>query len=116
MKKRSLGCYLIKYSRLYSTFSTKERNFIFLIDTGGSGKFHFIFIWLNTDTFQPAFDRNFNFYKHYQPVYSQMQRKKTLKLFKEKILIGMKIFPKTELSVCLFLMVLVEKFQTTNIL
>ena len=79
----SLGSYLIKYSRLYSTFSkamnkiksTKERIFISLVGPSGFGKSLLIFDWLKIGTFQPAFDKIFHFYQHYQPLYSQMQRK-----------------------------------------
>ena len=39
--------------------STKERIFISLVGPSGSGKSHLIFDW----------------YQHYQPLYSQMQRK-----------------------------------------
>ena len=55
--------------------STKERIFISLIGPSGSEKFHLIFDWLKIGTFQPAFDKIFYFYQHYQPLYSQMQRK-----------------------------------------
>ena len=71
---------MIKYSRLYSTFSkamiklksTNQRFFLSLVGPSGSGKSHIIFDWLKIVTFQPVFD-NF-FYEHYQPLYSQMQR------------------------------------------
>ena len=33
------------------------------------------FDWLKTGTFQPAFDKIFYFYQHYQPLYGQLQRK-----------------------------------------
>ena len=62
--------------------STKERTFISLVGPSGSGKSHLIFDWLNIGTFQPALDKIFYFCQHYQPRYSQMQRK-TLKLSKE---------------------------------
>ena len=55
--------------------STKERIFISLVGPSGSGKSHLIFDWLKIGTFQPAFDKIFYFYQHYQPLYSQMQRK-----------------------------------------
>ena len=54
--------------------STKERIFISLVGPSGSGKSHLIFDWLKIGTFQPAFDKIFYFYQHYQPPYSQMQR------------------------------------------
>ena len=50
--------------------STKERIFISLVGPSGSGKSHLIFDWLKIGTFQPAFDKNFYFYQHYQPLYS----------------------------------------------
>ena len=55
--------------------STKERIFISLVGPSGSGKSHLIFDWLKIGTFQPVFDKIFYFYQHYQPLYSQMQRK-----------------------------------------
>ena len=55
--------------------STKERILISLVGPSGSGELHLIFNWLKIGTFQPAFDKIFYFYQHYQPLYSQMQRK-----------------------------------------
>ena len=55
--------------------STKERILNSLVGPSGSGKSHLIFDWLKIGTFQPAFDKIFCFYQHYQPLYSQMQRK-----------------------------------------
>ena len=55
--------------------SNKERIFISLVGPSGSGKSHLIFEWLKNSTFQPAFYKTFYFYQHYQPLYSQMQRK-----------------------------------------
>ena len=55
--------------------STKERVFISLFGLSGSGKSHLIFQWLNIGTFQPKFDKMFYFYRHYQPLYGQRQRK-----------------------------------------
>ena len=58
----NLGSYLIKYSRLYSTFpkamnkliSTNERFFISLVGPSGSGKSPLIFGWLKIGTFGPG--------------------------------------------------------------
>ena len=66
-RNKSLGSYLIKYSRLYSIFSralkkiisTKEQSFITLVRPSGSRKSHLIFDWLRVGTFQPAFDKIF---------------------------------------------------------
>ena len=55
--------------------STKKRIFISLVGPSGSEKSHLFFDWLIIGTFQPAFDKIFYFYQHYQPLYSQMQRK-----------------------------------------
>ena len=55
--------------------STYERIFNSLVEPSGSGKSHLIFDWLKIGNFQPAFDKIFYFYQHYQPLYSQMQRK-----------------------------------------
>ena len=55
--------------------SIKERIFISLGGPNGSGKSHLIFDWLKIETFQPFFDNFFYFYEHYQPLYSQIQRK-----------------------------------------
>ena len=55
--------------------STKERVFISLVGPSGSGKLHPFFEWLKFGTIQPKFDKIFYFYQHYQPLYSQMQRK-----------------------------------------
>ena len=55
--------------------STNERIFISLVGSSGSGKSHLIFDWLKIGTFQPAFDKIFYFYQHYQTFCSQMQRK-----------------------------------------
>ena len=72
MWRNNILCsYLIKYSRLYSTFSKainkilslKERIFP-LVGPSGSGKFYLIFDWLKIGTFQPAFEFFFNFYQH----------------------------------------------------
>ena len=41
--------------------STNERIFISLVGSSGSGKSHLIFDWLKIGTFQPAFDKIFNF-------------------------------------------------------
>ena len=64
LRNNRLGSYLIKYSRLYSTFSKamnkiippKEQIFISLVGPSGSGKFHLVFDWLKIGTFQPAFE------------------------------------------------------------
>ena len=55
--------------------STKKRIFISLVGPSGSEKLYLIFDWLKIGTFQPAFDKIFCFYQHYQPLYSQMQIK-----------------------------------------
>ena len=57
------------------TISTNERIFISPFGPSRSGKSHPNFDWLKIGTFQPAFNKNFYFYQHYQPLYSQMQRK-----------------------------------------
>ena len=56
--------------------SSKERDFISLVEPSGSGKLHLIFDWLKIGTFKPKFDLIlFSFYQHYQPFYGRMQRK-----------------------------------------
>ena len=46
--------------------STKERVFISLVRSCGSGKCHLIHDWLIIETFQPDFDKIYYFYQHYQ--------------------------------------------------
>ena len=90
LRNNSLGSYLIKYSRLYSTFSKamnkiisiEERIFISLVGPSGSRKIHLIFDWLKTGIFQPALDKIFNFYQCYQPIIVKF-KEKTLNLSKE---------------------------------
>jgi hypothetical protein len=54
--------------------STNERIFISLVGPSGSGKSQLIYEWLTADTFQPAFDKIFYFYQHYQPLYGLMTK------------------------------------------
>ena len=61
--------------------SIKERISIFLVGPRGSGK-PIVICVVEAGSFQPVFDKAFYFYSHYQPLYSQMQ-KKTLNLSSE---------------------------------
>lgn len=54
--------------------STKERIFISLVGPSGSGKSQLIYEWLTVGTFQPAFDKIYYFYQHYQPLYGSMSK------------------------------------------
>ena len=54
--------------------STKERVFISLVGPSGSGKSQLIRDWLVFGTFQPEFDKIYNFYQHYQSLYGLMSK------------------------------------------
>ena len=93
--------------------STKERIFISLVGPSESGKSCLIFDWLKIGTFQPAVDKIFYFYLHYQPLYSKMQRK-NLKFIQGVDFDLIENLPNNGTKFCLYLMILVRKFQTPN--
>ena len=92
---------------------TNERIFLYLVVPSGSGKSHLIFDWLKIGVFQPTFGKIFYFYQLYQPLYSQMQRK-NIKFIQGVDFDLVENLPKTELNICLYLMILVKKFHTPN--
>ena len=47
---------------------------MYLVGPSGSGKTVFINDMLRMKTFQPSFDRNLYFYKHFQPIYDTMMQ------------------------------------------
>ena len=55
-------------------FSSTNRIFISLVGTYETGKWQFIYNWLETGTFQPKFDKIYFFYRHYQPLYDVLQK------------------------------------------
>ena len=54
--------------------STKSRVFISLVGPSETGKSQLIYNWLKNGTFQPIFDKIYNFYQDSQPLYDVMQK------------------------------------------
>ena len=54
--------------------STKERVFISLVGSSGSGKSHLIYDWLVFGTSQPEFDKIYYFYHYYKSFYGLMSK------------------------------------------
>ena len=46
-----------------------------VVGPGGSGKTRLIFSMLASQTFHPGFSKVFYFYKEYQPLFSEMEKK-----------------------------------------
>ena len=80
--------------------STKERIFISLVGPSGSGKSHLIHDWLIIGTFQPDFDKIYDFYQHYQSLYGLPKTLRTFNFFKELTLSSFRVYPIMEQSIC----------------
>ena len=53
---------------------THDRVFMSIVGPSGCGKTELLFRTLNGSTFYPRFEKSYNFYKEFQPLFKDMQR------------------------------------------